>query len=734
MNAGPPAPPACDIAPLLRLLNEGNLAVADPLAADLTRRFPEDAFCWKIRAEIARRAGRPEDALSALREAVRCEPGDPSAHRGAGEILHALGRFADAEASYRNALRLKPDDAAAWCNLGVTLAALDRPAEAESAARAAIAASPDLALAHFNLGNMLQARDRLDESAASYRTAIRWAPDFADARYNLANALAALGLPAEAEAEFRAVLRLEPDRADALNNLGNLLGETGRLAEAEPMLRRAVALAPGLAAAHANLGAVRYHLGRLPAAEADCRAALALDPGHVEARTNLGVVLADLGRSDQAEAALREAIRLAPARAQLRSNLLFHLNCTLSAAPERAFAEAVRQGAEISARAASKYSVWKVSPSDARLRIGFVSGDLRGHPVGRFLEGTIACLDRGAFDLFAFPTSPKADGTTARLAPHFRGWVPLHGLGDRAAAAAIHDLGIHVLFDLSGHTADNRLPVFAYRPAPVQATWLGYFATTGLPEIGNFVGDPHVAPESERAGFTETLRNLPASWFCLPPPDAAPAVAPPPASRDGHATFGCFGNLAKMGAAVVETWAEILAAAPGVKLFLKSGQLADGAAADATRARFAAHGIAPDRLILEGPSPHPAYLDRYGRVDAVLDTFPYPGGTTSLEAIWMGVPVLTLDGASFLSRFGRSIALNLGKREWLAADRAAYVRNALAFAQAPPTRLAERAALRELARRSALFDVRRFAADFGVLAAAMYREWAAAAVRQPGGV
>jgi protein O-GlcNAc transferase len=722
----PAAPSQQDIEVFRLHFGAGNWATAERLATEMTRNFPAHVFGWRALGAIAARTGRPDAAAASIREALRLNPEDAEAHFALGNALYGLGRLGEAEAGYRDAIRRQPNHAAAHCNLGNTLRDLGRPREAEDQYRAAIRIDPDLGVAHFNLGNVLKDLERPGEAETRYRDVIRLMPDLVEAHYNLANTLKQLERPDEAEASYREALRRKPDHVKAHNNLGNLLRDVGRLGEAEIAYREAIRLKPDYAEAHNNLGVLLHQIGRLRDAEASYRAAIGCDPTYAKAHSNLGVTLGDLGRGREAEASYREAVRLEPGDAAMRGNLLFCLNGAEPYAPDAALAEAKRYGSIVSSRAVPKYASWNASRQDAKLRIGFVSGDLRNHPVGYFLEGLVANLDRNAFELFAYPTNPKADGLTARLKPHFLGWTPIRGLTDRAAATTIHAQAIHVLLDLAGHTADNRLPVFAYKPAPVQATWLGYYATTGLPEIDYFLADPHVCPETEDRNFTEKLWRLPETWLCLAAPDATVPVRDLPALKNGYATFGCFGNLAKMGDPVVTAWAEILARASGSKLFLKSKQLADAGVRATTISRFQARGVPGDRLILEGPSPRAAYLEAYNRVDLVLDTFPHPGGTTTSEALWMGVPVLTLAGGRFLSRLGQSIARNVGQDDWIATDTEAYLRKALDFAGDPQHLAALRAGLRERVRRSPLFDAGRFAANFGAALKGMYAARASA--------
>jgi predicted O-linked N-acetylglucosamine transferase (SPINDLY family) len=359
-----------------------------------------------------------------------------------------------------------------------------------------------------------------------------------------------------------------------------------------------------------------------------------------------------------------------------------------------------------------KYSYEITKLEAQRLVVGFVSGDLYGHPVGYFLEGVLKEVDRGRLELIAYPTQNKDDDLTARIKPYFSKWNSLVGLSDEEAARRIHEDGVHILIDLAGHTGYNRLPVFAYKPAPVQATWLGYFATTGVKEIDYIIGDPYVTPESEADHFVEKIWALPETYCCFSPPLGAPQVSELPALANGFVTFGCFNNLAKVNERVIALWARVLQAVPGSKLMLKTKALADEAVRRRMTEQFQAQGVEADRLILEGPSPRTELLGAYGRVDIALDPFPYPGGTTSAEALWMGVPVLTKRGDRFLSHVGETIAHNSGQSEWIAQDEAEYVQKAVQFTQDLPSLAARRAQMREKLLQSPLYDAKRFARHF----------------------
>jgi len=281
---------------------------------------------------------------------------------------------------------------------------------------------------------------------------------------------------------------------------------------------------------------------------------------------------------------------------------------------------------------------------------------------------------------------------------------------------------IDILIDLSGHTAYNRLPMFAYRPAPVQVSWLGYFATTGLSEMDYFIGDPWTAPAEEDALFVEQIWRLPETYLCFSHPAVNIDVGPLPAITEGHITFGCFNGLRKLNDKVIDLWVQILDAVPNSILFLKCPQLKDKSTQDVVLKQFADRGIVAERLVLEGPSPRADLLASYNRVDIALDPFPYPGGTTSVESLWMGVPVITMKGDRFLARVGETIAQNIGMPEWIATSPDDYVAKAVDLSRDLNRLSAARAGLRQKIESSPLFDAPRFARHFSEAMWAMWQQ------------
>ncbi len=512
---------------------------------------------------------------------------------------------------------------------------------------------------------------------------------------------------------FQQAATLLPGDAGVHMNLGNALQDAGHLDDAVQSYQRALKIKPTFAMAYNNLGLCFHTLGQPIAAIENYRKALLLDPKFAETFNNLGFVQIDQGQFSEAQDNFRQALKINPNYFEANSNLLLSLNYNANLTPRDYLSVALRFGKIATQHATTRYTTWRCETQPLRLRVGIVSGDLAHHPVGYFTENLLARLDPAQIELIAYPTQPNEDDLTARIKPYFSAWKPVFALNDQAAVQLIHNDGVHVLLDLSGHTAKNRLPMFAWKPAPVQASWLGLPTTTGMAEMDYVLGDPIATPPEDAGHFSEQIWRLPEAYICLSSPDVALAVRALPALSNGFITFGSLNNLAKMNDATVAVWARILVAVPHSRLLLKAHQLKDEMTITQTLQRFAARGIGAERLILVPPTSRRSdHLATYHQVDIGLDPFPYPGVTTSVEALWMGVPVLCVQGDRFLSRTAASIAHNVGLPDWIATSEDDYVAKAIGFSQDVPRLAALRAGLREQLRTSPLFDAPRFAQHF----------------------
>lgn len=669
---------------------------------------------------------RPDAAVESLRQAVKLRPEDAGVSSLLGDALLKSAQPNEAATYFGRAFELDPTNANHAFRHGLALQAAMKYDHASQCYRQAIALNPDFAEAYCNLGVIERQLQHFAPAIAFFEQAILRKPDFEDAFCNLANAQQAAGNLEAAEQNYLTALRMKPDFAVAHCNYGTVLQSRGLLDEAKEKYLHALRLEPNLHDAHTNLGVILNTTRQFEESIRSFQRSLDIKPDFGPAHVNLGNVLKDIGKVEESLASFRRALAIDPKNLQARNNLLFVLNYLNEQSGELMLEEAKLFG-EIVKQMATAYATWEVEKNpDKTLRIGFVSGDLCNHPVGYFLVGVLQALSLGASDhlmLHAYPTRAIIDETSKRIRGFCAGWRPAIGLPDEEFARLIRADKIDILFDLSGHTANSRLPVFAWKPAPLQVSWLGYFATTGVTEIDYFIADPWTLPDSQEIFFTEKIWRLPETRLCFTAPETNVAVSPLPAMANGYITFGCFNNLTKMNDAVVDVWARILRAMPTSKLFLKSQQTGESTQREKLLMRFSKRGIPEERLILEDYGPREQYLTAYQRVDIGLDPFPYPGGTTTAEALWMGIPVLTLAGETFIARQGIGLMMNAGLAEWVAMDPDDYVQKALTHSTNIFALAALRAGLRQQVLASPVFDARKFATHFDEALRNMWRMW-----------
>ena len=715
-----PGPPQAEVDELIALYQSAPTPEALQAAIHFSKRWPEAAVGWMVRFNCHHLTGQLEDALHAAQQAVRLNPTVPELYLNLGVALGRLDQLKAAESAYRQALELQPDYVQVHYNLGNTLGKLHRLRDAEAAYRQALAIKPDYAEAHYNLANTLRELGRFEEATTSYQHALAINPDNADAHNNLGAVLRDLGRLEEAEAAFREALATNPNYATAHNNLATTLKEAGRLEEAEAAYLHALAIKPDYAEAHYNVGSTLRDLGRLEEAEAYFRHALAINPGYAEAYNNLGAILQGLGRFDEAEAAYRQALDTKPDNARSHYNLgnLFRDRGCLEealACYERAIAlnprfhdahssrllllnshvafhplmeEGIRHWLRCCVPEGKPERFKNSRDTNRQLRIGLVSPDLRRHSVAYFIEALFRGRDHNAYRLYAYSVTCKEDEVSTRLRGHADRWHACCGWNDERLRRQILEDDIDILVDLAGHTGGNRLLLFGRRAAPVQISYLGYPDVTGLPTMDYRItdgrADPIDDPRDVAKAGREALLRLPESFLCFAPPAEAPAVGDPPMIERGHVTFGSFNNLAKLTSEMVAVWAEILRRTPGSRLTLKSRALADARAQRHIESLFQRRGIDPARLRLLGMIPGlTGHLALYNEVDVALDAYPYHGTTTTCEALWMGVPVVTLKGGRHVSRVGTSLLSGIGLDELVANDESEYMDIAVTLAGDP---------------------------------------------------
>jgi predicted O-linked N-acetylglucosamine transferase (SPINDLY family) len=576
---------------------------------------------------------------------------------------------------------------------------------------AAMAADPSSADACVNFAFACIEQGRIGEALEPLRRAVELAPASVDARYLLGSSLLDLGHPGEALSHLDRATKLQPGLARAWRDAGRALAGTGRLAEAEALLRAGIEQHPRDPDLHHHLGNVLSLMRRPWDAAESYEAALAVDPAHAGALTSLAPARLAIGDVRGSMAASQEAIRRWPDNATAESNLLLALSADPETSASEYLAVATRIGDAHGSRIGTPQAFRTKLPPRQRLRIGFVSGDLRSHPVGYFLEPLLSGWDPSRMATVAYSNHPSADALTARLRRRFGAWHDVWHLDDAALASRIVEHGIDVLIDLSGHTPDNRLGVFARRAAPLQLSWLGYWASTGLPTMDAVIADPVSVPPGSDADFRERVLRLPASRLCFAEPDGPIAEpSPPPCLRPGAGiVFGSFQRIAKITDETLMRWRDVLDAVPHSTLRLQSFQVDDPRMRRALLERCARLEFDEARLTLVAGTDRKRYLDAHAEVDIVLDTSPHTGATTTCEALWMGVPTMTVAGRTMLERQGASLLAAAGLGDWVAEDRSDFVRRAARFATDRPALVRLRARLRATVRESPLMDSRAFA-------------------------
>lgn len=619
--------------------------------------------------------GQVREAIESFDRAIGLQPNNPQALYNRGIALQGIGQFEAAVDSYRRALSLGPDFFQAWNNLGTSLQRLGRFAEALACMERALALTPNSPAAHNNFGIALQSMNRFAEACEYFQRAMAIDPNSAEAYNNLGNALRKLGRPEEALASYRKALSLRSDSPDIYSNLGNILKEFGRLDHALACYERALELVPQSADVHNNLANTFKEAGQLDEAIACYRKAISVRPDLVVAHSGLAYTMHFHPGFDAASI--------------LEEHKAWNFAHARPFATERRPFEIDR------------------SP-DRPLRIGYVSPDFRDHVVGRFLLPLLENHDRSRFEVFCYADVTKSDSTTHRLQKCATNWQVTFGDSDAQLAQRIRNDHIDILVDLTMHMAGNRLLAFARRPAPVQVTYLAYCSTTGLETMDWRLTDPFLDPPGTDQWYAERSYRLPRTYWCYQAPPEAPDIAPLPAESAGHITFGTLNNFCKVSRPTMETWAKILLALPTSRLILHAHE---GVHRQRTKDFFASLGVSPDWVEFVGFEPMEQYLRQYHRIDIALDSFPYAGGTTTFDALWMGTPVVTQNGTTAVGRGGVSILSNLGLPELIAADQEQYMQIALHLARDTDALKALRQSLRQRMRQSPLMDAGQFARD-----------------------
>jgi protein O-GlcNAc transferase len=709
---------------------------------------------------ILQQQSRLDEALAAYDRAVCLKPDYAVAHAGRGAIFFQLGRLEEALAAYDQALRKEPDAAELHLYRGVVLQRQGRLEEALAAYDRAVCLKPDYAKAHAGRGAIRVQQGRLEEALAVYDQALQSAPDVAQLHFDRGRILRRLARFAEALAAYKHALCLQPDYAEAHLARGVLLQERGRFAEALEAYELARRIKPDWALAHINCGVMLQVHRRFEKALAAHDQALRIKPDHVLTHLNRGITLQELGRPTEAIAALDEALRIKPDFAQahyyrgriLRGQGRFS---EAGAAYQQALAVAPSYGAAYSsyllclnydpaqsdADLAAAHRIWgerygrhpnafvthgNPPDPDRPLIVGLVSADLGRHPVGFFVHPLLAASSPDQLRFVCYSGRFLNDDLTVKLKVHASTWRSCLGLSDLDLAGAVRADEVDILIDLSGHTAGNRLGCFALRPAPLQIHWAGYCHSVASMDYS--LWDSVQVPEGDERWFVEPVIRLPDVRWCYGPPGYAPDVVEPPVVHRGYITFGSFNNLAKVNAGVIDLWSRVLQEVPDSRLLLSWPTLGDTHERERWSSLFTAQGIPVERLELRRGSPsHAGVLGEYGDIDIALDPFPFSGCLTTCEALWMGVPVVSLPRTRPVSRQSQAFLTALGRTEWVAQGRDDYVGIATDLASDPVKLATLRRDQRPRMTASPVCDGERFARHFEGALRSIWQGWCARA-------
>jgi protein O-GlcNAc transferase len=619
-------------------------------------------------------SGHIKLAENVYNKILEIDPEHPDALHMAGVMARQNGKYDLAANFIKSAIRIAPEKAAYHISFGSVLLNLKRRDEAVSSYKNALALNLDNADLLNNLGNRFKSLGEPDMAASCYRNAVKIKPDYAEVYYNLGLLLAEQGKPEEAVSNFHAALEIKPDFADVYIGIGNVLNSQSMLKEAVLWFQKGINHQPNNVAAYNNMGSALHNQDQLDEAIACYGKALEIDPKKAATLNNMGLVLQDQGKLKEAGEYFRRALKIDPNLVRAYSNFLLSLLYDSEYDLDYIFGEHKKWNDFYGRPSMRRSAPFMNSPKqDRRLRIGYVSPDFRDHSCAWFIEPLLEFHNRDKVEVFCYGEIRNEDNVTARIKKLSNSWYCTKGISDMEVVKRILSDGIDILVDLAGHTKGNRLPVFARKPAPVQITWLGYNFTTGLEAIDYRLSDNWLTPLEGRERFSERLYNLPRCSLAYRPPEKTPEPVEPAFESNGHITFGSFNSLSKVSSRTIFLWARVLNETPGSKLVLKARQSRDLGSKERILRVLGEQRVSPDRVIFKRyASSTFEHLAHYHEIDLALDTFPYNGTTTTCEALWMGVPVVTLSENHTVSRWGLSLLAAVGLEELAAKSEDEY--------------------------------------------------------------
>lgn len=707
----------------LACLSQGKNTDAEKRFRAATELKPSYAEAHNNLANVLKEQGKSEEASKHYRIALDVYPNHPGANSNLATLLEELGDNDEALIYYTKTVQTEPEVAEARFNLANILRKLGKLHEAVDEYTKATALGLESADLYFNLGVTFQQLEQYDAAIDSYEEALRIEPHRVSALNDLGQSLVKLSRWQDAIMYFERAVTLDPDCVESRLNLGRALFLSERYESAFEIFRAAIALKPDSAEAHSALGSALRDLRQFTAATESFRRAISIQPDLIVAHIGLGAALKEQGLIDEALASIRQTLEIKPDR-EGHSSLIHIMHChpDFDAA---AILEEARKWNDSHARSLSvrQASYYNDRSPERRLKIGYLSPNLRRHPVGYFLDPVFAAHNKEEFEIIVYSSVERPDELTDRFITHADQWRDVLNVDDESLAEIVNEDRVDILVELDGHTHGNRLLTIARRPAPIQLCGGGHIGTTGVDGVDYLITDQFQTPVGSDIFYSENLLRLPDGYVCYAPPDYAPAVSGLPARDRGYVTFGCYNNIWKITNQVVQLWAEVLKALPDSKIRLQTHALDDSGTHNRICDLFESHGIESSRIELQGFVRHASLLRNYGLIDIALDPFPYSGGLTTCEALWMGVPVITLSGETFAGRHSTSHLSNVGLREFIAETQDDYITVSTDLARDLDRLETIRASLRERMTASPLCDGVRYTRNLEAAFRDLWRKW-----------
>jgi len=667
------------------------------------------------------------DRLDRVDEAIDCLNKVTNTNHESSELYLTLaielgknGQVQQANAAYEKAISIAPDDINLYNNYGLYLQqhkAFQKAEQIYLTGFRSADANPEILC---SIGMLYYELGRIDQAEHCFKQALVSFPDSAIAFANFALYLYNQGHIYDAVKYGLKALEIEPDNIVALNNLGLAYQACNHFEDSVEQFEKVIALAPNNIPALSNISLPLKRLGRLSQAEDYVKQGLAINSEAHDLVINLASIYQGKGQIVEAAELNQKAIEIAPERLMSYHNLLFDMCYSNAFDRDEIMAQLKRYGKMATQVATLQFDQWRARKTGEKLRVGFVSADFLLHPVTSFLTTVLKNFDQQQFELYAYSNNAKEDYVTQKIKPYFFAWELIVGRSDEEVARQIHADGIDILIDLSGHTGGTRLPMFAYKPAPVQVTWLGYWASTGIEQMDYILLDEVSAPVETADQFTEQPHYLPVSRFCYSPPTEEVALTPLPALQNGYVTLGCYHNYSKVTDEVLSLWATCLAKQSDLQLRWITSVFKDDKIVAQMHAKFSQLGIDQSRVSLIGSLPRQEYLESFAQIDLMIDAFPFTSCTTASDGLWMGVPTLAMAGNALVSRQSTSLMHAVDLPDWVAHDEAEYVQKIIRFANDLPQLADIRASLRDRIMASPFGDAKQFTRN---LETALTRIW-----------